>query len=181
MKYRAISGNAISLLILLASGCGSSVAPSVAPSNKLSQTRASDDGDTPETWALLTKSLGGQQIASPDSFAVIVPRTDLDLESEMGQIPISAGIASKFYFFRCPCGKVKILGEFVACDYETGDVLDAIRAGQFDVVSIAPILQDTRPSVVSIRFQAEGDGDDLVKAIRDALDHMGKFSGQRGG
>ncbi len=73
------------------------------------------------------------------------------------------------------------MGEFVVCDYETGDVLDAIRAGQFDVVSVAPILQNTRPSMVSIRFQAEGDRDDLVKAIRDALDHTGKFPAQRGG
>jgi hypothetical protein len=160
-------------MVLLASGC----APDVAPP----QTRPSAQIDTPDTWRELTQSLGGQQIASADSYAVIVPRSDIDLESEMGQIPISAGISSKFYFFRCPCGKVKILGEFVVCHYETGDILDAIRGGQFDVVSIAPILQNTRPSMVSIRFQAEGDGDDLVKALRDALDHTGKFPAQRGG
>jgi hypothetical protein len=178
MKHLGIIGAAAWFFVLLACGCASSTPPVVAPPPL---TRPSAQIDTPETWRQLTQSLGGQRISSADSYAVIVPRSDLDLESEMGQIPISAGIASKFYFFRCPCGKVKILGEFVVCDYETGDVLDAIRAGQFDVVSVAPILQDTRPSMVSIRFQAEGEGDDLVKAIRDALDHTGKFSGQRGG
>ncbi|HEY1923361.1 MAG TPA: DUF1259 domain-containing protein [Tepidisphaeraceae bacterium] len=172
---------AICSLLLIAAGCTSHTAPPVVPPLTSPQTRTSDDQDTPETWRQLTQSLGGQQISSPDSFAVIVPRTDLDLESEMGQVPISAGIASKFYFYRCSCGKVKVLGEFIVCDYETGDVLDAVRAGQFDVVSVAPILQDTKPAMVSIRFQAEGDGDDLVKAIREALNHTGKFSGQRGG
>lgn len=171
------------LLVLLAGGCASNHAPPAADPAPAAapQTRPSGQLDTPDTWRQLTQCLRGQQIPSADSFAVIVPRSDIDLESEMGQIPISAGIASKFYFFRCPCGKVKVLGEFVVCDYETGDVLDAIRGGQFDVVSIAPILQNTRPSMVSIRFQAEGDGEDIVKALRDALDHTGKFPAQRGG
>ncbi|MGD0461397.1 MAG: DUF1259 domain-containing protein [Tepidisphaeraceae bacterium] len=160
-------------MVLSAGGCASDIA---SP-----QTRPSSQLDTADTWRQLTQSLHGRQIPSDESFAVIVPRSDIDLESEMGQIPISAGIASKFYFFRCPCGKVKIVGEFVVCDYETGDVLDAIRGGQFDVVSIAPIVQNTRPSIVSIRFQAEGDGEDLVKALRDALGHTGRFPAQRGG
>jgi Domain of Unknown Function (DUF1259) len=165
----------ICFIALLEGGCASDTA---APQTRPSPT---SQEDTPDSWRELTQSLHGQQIPSTDSFAVIVPRNDIDLESEMGQIPISAGISSKFYFFRCPCGKVKVMGEFVVCDYETGDVLDAIRGGQFDVVSISPILQNTRPSMVSIHFQAEGDGDDLVKAIRDALDHTGKFPAQRGG
>jgi Domain of Unknown Function (DUF1259) len=133
---------------------------------------AATQPDSPEYWRTLTQSLHGQQIVSDDSFAVIVPRDDIDLESEMGQIPISAGIASKFYFFRCPCGKVKLLGEFIVCDYEADDVLDALRAGKFSVISVAPILQNTRPSMESIRFQGEGEGPDLVKTLRDALDRI---------
>lgn len=130
--------------------------------------------DSPDWWRMLTAPLHGQQIAADDSFAVIIPRNDIDLESEMGQIPTSAGIASRFYFFRCPCGKVKLIGDFLACDYEADDVLDALRTGKFTVVSMSPIMENTRPALVSIRFQAEGEGDDLVKTLRAALDAVAR-------
>jgi hypothetical protein len=149
-------------LALLAVGCATDP-PATQPA-----------ADSPDWWRVLTAPLHGKQIASDDSFAVIVPRDDIDLESEMGQIPTSAGIASRFYFFRCPCGKVKLLGDFLACDYEADDVLDALRAGKFSVTSMSPILQNTRPNLVSIRFQAEGEGDDLVKTLRAALDAVAR-------
>jgi hypothetical protein len=153
-------------LILALAACASTAPVSKSP--------PTTQPDSPQYWRTLTQSLHGEQIVSADSFAVIVPRDDIDLESEMGQIPISAGIASKFYFFRCPCGKVKLLGEFIICDYEADDVLDALRAGKFSVISLAPILQNTRPNVESIRFQAEGEGPDLVKPLRGALDRIAR-------
>jgi Domain of Unknown Function (DUF1259) len=153
-------------LVLLVGGCAADV-PATRPA-------ATMQADSLDWWRMLTASLHGQQIVSDGSFAVIVPRDDIDLESEMGQIPTSAGIASRFYFFRCPCGKVKLLGDFLACDYERDDVLDALRAGKFEVVSMSPILENTRPILVSIRFQAEGEGEDLVKTLRNALDAVGR-------
>jgi hypothetical protein len=132
--------------------------------------------DSPDWWRVETAPLHGTQIPSQDSFAVIVPRSDIDLESEMGQIPTSAGIESRFYFFRCPCGKVKVLGDFLARDYEADEVIDALRAGKFTVVSMSPILQNTRPIMISIRFQAEGEGDDLVQTLRHALDVCARHS-----
>jgi hypothetical protein len=152
-------------LALFAGGCATDV-PATRP--------AAMQADSPDWWRMLTASLHGQQIVLDGSFAVIVPRDDIDLESEMGQIPTSAGIASRFYFFRCPCGKVKLLGDFLACDYERDDVLDALRAGKFEVVSMSPILENTRPILVSIRFQAEGEGEDLVKTLRSALDAVAR-------
>jgi len=68
-----------------------------------------------------------------------------------------------------------VLGDFLACDYEANDVLDALRAGKFEVVSMSSILENTRPDMVSIRFQSEGDGEDLVATLRDALDKTGKY------
>ena len=155
------------LLAVLAAGCTSNIPPTTQPSTPATI-------DSPDKWRLLTLPLHGRQIPSKDSFAVIVPRNDIDLESEMGQIPVSAGIESRFYFFRCSCGKVKLLGDFLACDYEADDVLDVLRAGKFTVVSMSPILQNTRPALVSIRFQAEGDGEELVQTLRAALDKVGQ-------
>jgi hypothetical protein len=165
---RAITIGILLFCFALVSGCAAD-APATRPAAEPAMTT-----DSPDWWRMLTASLHGQQIVSDDSFAVIVSRSDIDLESEMGQIPASAGIASRFYFFRCPCGKVKLLGDFLACDYERDDVLDALRAGKFAVVSVSPILENTRPILVSIRFQAEGEGDDLVKTLRNALDAVAK-------
>jgi hypothetical protein len=162
----------LAVAICLLSGC--------AAQGPAAQSRPSGPADSPDWWRQVTLSLHGRQIPSDDSFAVIVPRNDIDLESDMGQIPISAGIASRFYFFRCPCGKVKTLGEFVVCDYEANDVLDAIRAGKFDVVSLSPILHNTRPSMVSIHFQGEGDAEDIVKTLRKALDQTGRIRSDDG-
>jgi hypothetical protein len=166
-------GTALAISIaLFAAGCAADV-PATRPA-------AAMQTDSPDWWRMLCAPLRGQQVISDDSFAVIVPRNDIDLESEMGQIPASAGIASRFYFFRCPCGKVKLLGDFLACDYERDDVLDALRAGKFEVVSISPILENTRPTLVSIRFQAEGEGEDLVKTLRNALDAVARHHATTG-
>jgi len=155
------------LVVLLIGGCAVDV-PATQPASSIPQ-------DSPDWWRMLTAPLHGQQIASGDSFAVIVPRNEIDLESEMGQIPTSAGIASRFYFFRCPCGKVKLIGDFLACDYEADNVIDVLRAGKFTVTSMSSILQNTRPNLVSIRFQAEGEGEDLVATLRKALDEVTRW------
>lgn len=159
------------LLAILLTGCALQTPTAPPP-----QTASDHPVDSPDWWRIVTAPLHGQQIPSDDSFAVIIPRTDIDLESEMGQIPVSAGIASRFYFFRCPCGKVKLLGDFLATDYEADEVIDALRTGKFTVVSMSPILQNTRPIMVSIRFQAEGDADDLVKTLRRALDAQARHA-----
>jgi Domain of Unknown Function (DUF1259) len=157
------------LLLCLLVGCAAetpaqhSGTPATKPSDETVQ-------DSPDYWKTLTAPLHGEQVVSDGSFAVIVPRDDIDLESEMGQVPTSAGIESRFYFWRCHCGKVKVMGEFLACDYESDDVLDALRAGKFTIDSIAPILENTRPNLLAIRFQSEGDGEDLVATLKAAMD-----------
>jgi hypothetical protein len=159
------------LLAISLAGCASDSSPNPHATTSPSISSA----DSPEFWRTLTAPLGGNGIVSPGSFAVIVPRDDIDLESEMGEIPTTAGIESRFYFFRCTCGKVKVIGDFLACDYESNDVLDALRDGRITIVSIAPILQNTRPQLVSIRFQGEGDGDDLVHTLREALSAAARY------
>jgi hypothetical protein len=161
---------AIAVLVGLLAGCASETIPrGRSDTPPTTEPTGAVTLDTPEFWKSLTSPLHGRQIVNDGSFAVIVPRDDIDLESEMGQIPTSAGIESRFYFWRCPCGKVKVMGDFLAADYESDDVIDALRGGRFTIDSIAPILQNTRPNLVSIRFQSEGDGDDIVATLKSAL------------
>jgi uncharacterized protein DUF1259 len=159
----------LALLILLLAACSRETQNQNHAGNQTTPSTQPITQDSPEFWKSLTSPLHGKQIANEGSFAVIVPRDDIDLESEMGQIPTSAGIESRFYFWRCECGKVKVMGEFLAADYESDDVIDALRGGRFTIDSISPILQNTRPNLVAIRFQSEGDGEDLVQTLKTAL------------
>jgi hypothetical protein len=102
---------------------------------------------------------------------ITLPREDLDVYSpDMGDVPAEAGLASTFRFWRCTCGKYYMLGEFVVADYESNDVIDSLRAGgHMSIASVAPILLQEKPRLLSIRFQGEGDIETLTKVLKDAV------------
>ncbi|MDB5298549.1 MAG: peptidase [Phycisphaerales bacterium] len=102
-------------------------------------------------------------------YVVTVPRDDLDVTIEGMGIPTAAGIESVFYFYRCPCGKMNVAGQFVTADYEANDVADALRQGQLKITSIGPLLLYEKPRLLVVRFQAEGDAVLMAKALREAL------------
>jgi len=102
---------------------------------------------------------------------ITLPREDLDVFTpDMLDIPVEAGLASTFRFWRCTCGKYYMLGEFVVTDYESNDVIDSLRAGgHMSIASVAPILLQEKPRLLSIRFQGEGDIESLTKVLKDAV------------
>jgi hypothetical protein len=107
---------------------------------------------------------------------ITLPRADLDVSNlELGEIPIEAGLASTFHVWRCSCGKYYVLGQFCVIDYESNDVIDALRANNtMSVVSIAPMLLQERPKILLIRFQGEGDIDAITKNLKEAMRWMGE-------
>src|ERR1700735_3136941 len=51
-------------------------------------------------WRQKTSALkGGIRSFKDDVYTVTMPRTDLWVQAEMGEIPTAAGIESRFYFF----------------------------------------------------------------------------------
>src|SRR4051812_38941985 len=124
----------------------------------------------------ITRTLGVAGSADGEVFVVRIPRTDLSLNFENGQVPIAAGIESVFYFFPCPCGKTNVIGQLCAVDYEANDVVDALRAAPalIRVTSIGPMLIGEKPRLTLIRFQGEGDADALAKSLKEALRWIGE-------
>jgi hypothetical protein len=103
-------------------------------------------------------------------YIVTVPRNDLDVTIDGMSVPIAAGIASTFHFYRCSCGKMSVLGEFIVVDYEANDVIDALRPGNtIQVTAVSQIAIGVRPPLVSVRFHGEGEATPLAKLIREAL------------
>ena len=104
-----------------------------------------------------------------------LPRDDLDVANlEMGEIPTEAGLATTLHLFRCGCGKYYLIGDYRVTDYESNDVLDALRAGQFQIASVSPILFQEKPRLLSIRFQGEGDIDAITKTLKEAQRWVGE-------
>ena len=104
-----------------------------------------------------------------------LPRSDLDVNTlELGDIPVEAGLASVFHVFRCGCGKYYILGQFCVTDYESNDVIDALRGGKLSIASVAPMLLQERPRIVLIRFQGEGQIEELIKPMKEAVRWIGE-------
>src|SRR6266496_1202376 len=98
-----------------------------------------------------------------------LPREDLDVVNlDMGEIPTEAGLATTLHVFRCGCGKYYIIGDFCVTDYESNDVIDALRAGHFQIASVSPILLQEKPRILSIRFQGEGEIDHVTKTLKEA-------------
>ncbi len=128
----------------------------------------------PYDWKPLDALVGSQGSLKDGVYTFTLPRTDLNLAVDSMEVPIAAGIASEFHFFRCSCGKTRVVGQFCCTDYETNDVVDAIRAGAaIQVAGVGPMFISDKPRISVIRFQGEGDATSLAKTLKSGLGWMG--------
>lgn len=134
------------------------------------------DKDTPPAahWAAVARILERQGAERDGVYTVTVPRDDWDVNIEGMPVPTAAGVASVFHFYRCPCGKTNVVGQFCVADYEVNDVIDALRAEHMQVASVGPMLLFSRTNPQLVRFQAEGRTEPIAKALREALRWTGK-------
>lgn len=151
-------------------------APSVA--NDFPATNPTDaDKVAAEAFAGIEPLLGAHGEQHEGVLTFHFPRKDLEgrLFNDLGDIPIAAGIESRFDFFRCPCGKINVIGQFVVTGDELNDVIDALRKTVYlKVVSIAPLMLDEKPRLHVIRFQGDGQGETLASYLRIALNQTGE-------
>ena len=124
-------------------------------------------------WNQVWQVLGHKGVLRGKVYEVVVPRDDLMVNVDGMPIPSDAGIHSVFHIWVCPCQKILTMGEFCLVDYETADVIDALRAGSIYVTSVSTILVEEHPRLVAVRFYGEGSGVELAKTLKAALDCTG--------
>ena len=108
-------------------------------------------------------------------YTVTVPRGDIDVKIDGMSVPASAGLASTFHFYRCTCGKMSVLGEFIVIDYEANDVIDALRLGAIiRITAVSPIAIGDKPHLLSVRFHGEGEATPLAKLVKEAMRWTGE-------
>jgi hypothetical protein len=162
--------------ILLASTLICLLVPKLASSQSQPATAPSasvDDAAVERDYRQQTANLGGRRSFDQGVLTVTLPRADLWVQADMGEIPTAAGLESHFYFYRCSCGKDKVVGEFALTDYEVNDVIDALRGGHVQVVSVSAMFLGDKPRMMALRFQGEGTVADLAKTLKSALDWVG--------
>jgi Domain of Unknown Function (DUF1259) len=133
----------------------------------------SESPDEAQTWQTIASALGRTGVARDHVYVVTIPRDDLKVALDGMAIPTAAGIESEFRFYRCPCGKLNVVGQFCVTDYESNDVAAALMNARFDVASMSPMFLYDKPRVMILRFQAEGSPEDLGKTLHDALGWIG--------
>lgn len=134
-----------------------------------------DDETDEQAWESIRAALGREGAFRDDVLSFIIPRDDLEVTIQGNDTPAAAGIASDFRFYRCPCGLINVIGQFVVADYEANDVIDALREGHVEVASIGPMLLHERPRLLLVRFQGENKrGGALARTLRTALSWTGK-------
>ncbi len=128
----------------------------------------------PYDWKPLDAIVGAKGQLKDDVYTYVLPRTDLNVTVDSMDVPTAAGIASEFHFFRCTCGKMRIVGQFCCADYEANDVIDAIRPGDLlEVASVGPMFISDKPRITIVRFQGEGDAQAMAKLLKSAQSWMG--------
>ena len=160
-------------LLFFASALAQHAGSAGPPATEPTEPTAADPALLEHNLDQATSSLGGETTFTKGVLSITLPRTDLWVQADMGDIPPEAGISSNFYFFRCSCGKDRVVGQFALADYEVNDVIDALRSGRIDVVSISPMFSGDKPKMMSLRFQSEGHASDLAATLKAALAWVG--------
>jgi hypothetical protein len=138
---------------------------------------AAEESDA-AAWRAVAEEMGKKGEWKAKVYRLVYPRDDLEVTVEGNEVPAAAGIESEFRFWRCPCGRINVMGQFVVADYESNDVIDALRkdpdAG-LQVTSIGPLMLHEKPRLVVVRFFGENrSAAALAKTLREALAWTGK-------
>ena len=159
------------LLLLLLGGCST---PSLVQPASSPATQPAASPEDLAAWKEISDELGKQGVARDGVYTITFPRDDLFVSIEGMDVPAAAGIESAFRFYRCSCGKMSVIGQFVVADYEANDVVFALQKQDIVVSSIGPFLMYEKPRLTAVRFQGEGQPRVLARALRDALNWTGK-------
>jgi len=139
---------------------------------------AADEGEEEtdeQAWQSIRAALERPGDLRDGVLTFVVPRADLEVTVRGNDVPVAAGIASEFRFYRCSCGMMNVIGQFVVADYEANDVLDALRESHIEIASVGPFLIHERPRLMLVRFLGENKrGGALAKALRTGLSWTGE-------
>jgi hypothetical protein len=129
------------------------------------------DDSEPALFRQLNETFKRKGDVKDGVYRLVTPRADLTVTMDGRDVATGAFLESDFRFWRCPCGKLLVNGQFVLADYESNDVVNELQTGGLHVVSIGPLLLHEQPRLLVVRFQGEGDARGLASTLRSALSY----------
>ena len=170
----------VALVVSLACGCGETERPAAAPRTPqirlatVTDPVTEEDDSEPALFRALDETFGRKGEVKDGVYRLVTPRPDLFVTVDGWDVPTGAFLESDFRFWRCPCGKALVNGQFVVADYEANDVVEELLTRDLHVASMAPMMLNERPRLLLIRFQGEGRAREIANALKSALSYTGE-------
>jgi hypothetical protein len=125
-------------------------------------------------WKPIAEILGAPGKVLPDgTYRIDVPRKDPVLRNEFGFVVAPSMVLTYAAFAGSPAAAT-LVGDTCLLGEEVNPVIDALRAGDVEVVAVHNHMLGGDPNFVFVHFQAHGAAADLAKTVRKAWDAMGK-------
>jgi hypothetical protein len=124
----------------------------------------------PAAFESAAKIIGKEGTLNADgSYRINFPRTDVKFTNSNGMsIPADLGLAT-YIAFSSAGEKSLAIGDFAMLGGEIDRVIDALRAGKFEVVSMHNHMTTEEPRLFYVHFQRTGTVEELSKAFKGAL------------
>jgi len=128
----------------------------------------------PADWSRVSEVLGKPgKLLADGTFRVDVPRTEPALHNEFGFVVPPSMVLTYAAFVGTPTDAT-VIGDTCSLGEEINPVIDALRAGDLEVVAIHNHMLGGSPNFVFLHFQGRGDALALAKTVRNAWDQLGK-------
>jgi hypothetical protein len=123
--------------------------------------------------AALAKIVGHEGQQSGAVYKITIGRPDLDLREHGAAINARMGLNTWAAFVGADADAV-VAGDVAMLAHEVTPVLKTLRANGIDVVAIHHHMTEADPMVIFLHYYGTGPAPTLAKAVRQALDLLGK-------
>jgi protein-tyrosine-phosphatase len=144
-----------------------SPSPSPSPASAASAAGALDA-------AALAKIVGHQGEQSGPVYKITIGRPDLDVKEHGATINARMGLNTWAAFAGSHNKDAMVAGDVAMLEHEVTPVLKALRANGIDIVAIHHHMTEVQPMVVFLHYYGTGPAEQLARAVRAALDVLGK-------
>ena len=128
--------------------------------------------------AALAKIIGHEGQQSGPVYKITIGRPDLDVREHGAAINARMGLNTWAAFAGSDADAV-VAGDVAMIDSEVTPVLKSLRANGIDVVAIHHHMTGTEPVVIFLHYYGAGPAEKLARAVRGAVDLLGKQTAAR--
>lgn len=128
--------------------------------------------------AALAKAIGHEGEQNGPVYKITVGRPDIDLREHGARINARMGL-NTWAAFTGTNADAMVAGDVAMLEGELTPVLKALRANGIDIVAIHHHMTDVKPVVIFLHYFGTGPADKLARAVRAAVDLLGKPAAAR--